>query len=260
MTQKRFLVVLLLSLFVLVMAVAVVAADDPVEKIDTGVLVLGQPFVPTGAVKDDNAADATKDARILPAAPAKKLGVAPALETPTAKVVYKVRETFEGVWPNGNWYTYDNNGATGGYVCWNDNSWIHFRGRWSGASAAGCANGIDPYTQYYPNNMSSWMVNGPFSTVGAKVGKLNFKYWNQSELNFDYLWWCASPDGVNFYCMRHSGNSGGWRSGLLNLKNVPGYGNMLGDPTVWAAWVFTSDISNVDDGGFVDNAGIVVTK
>ena len=121
---------------------------------------------------------------------------------------------------------------------------------------AGCANGVDPYYYFYPNNMNSWMVNGPFSTVGARYGKLSFKYWNQSEYGYDFFYWCASADGTNFYCMRHTGNSGGWRSGALNLKAVPGYGNMLGDPTVWAAWVFTSDGSIVDDGAFVDNAAV----
>lgn len=257
MSQKRFYYVLLvtvLGLLILVTAAIAQESNGP-ERIDTATIVLGQPFTPAG-VKDGAAADGVK--AFMPASNAAKLDVGASV-TPAA-FVYKVRETFEGVWPNGNWYTFDNNGATGGVVCWDDDSWISFRGNWSGASAAGCANGIDPYSQFYPNNMNSWMVNGPFSTVGAKSGQLNFKYWNQSELNWDYLWWCASPNGTNFYCIRHSGNSNGWKTGKLNLKAVPGYGNMLGDSSVWAAWIFTSDGTNVDDGGFVDNAGIVVKR
>lgn len=258
MKQKRFYYVLLVTVLgLLMLATAAIAQDaNRVERIGTGVLVLGQPFVPEG-VKDPAAADGAK--ALMPASNAAKLAIEP--DATDAGFVYKVRETFEGVWPNGNWYTYDNNGATGGQVCWDDDDWIDFRGSWSGASMNGCANGVDPAFSYYPNNMNSWMVNGPFSTVKGKTGsQLNFKYWNQSELGFDYLWWCASPDGSNFYCFNHTGNSGGWQTGKLNLKNVPGYGNMLGDPTVWAAWVFTSDSTFVDDGAFVDNAGIVVKK
>lgn len=260
MTQKRFFYVLLVTVLGLFLAVTIVAAqgDTQVEKIDTGMLVLGQPFVPDGPAKDGMTVNRMKELGIVPATPAEKMGLSPTI-TPS-KVLYKVRETFEGVWPNGLWYTYDNNGSTGGQVCWDDDNWIYFKGSWSGASANGCANGIDPWSEYYPDNMYSWMVNGPFSTVGAKNAKIGFKYWNQSELNYDFLWWCASADGSNFYCYRHSGDSHGWKSGSINLKRVPGYGSMMGDPTVWAAWVFTSDGNVVDDGGFVDNAGIVVKR
>lgn len=256
--QKRFYYILMVTVLgLLMLATAAIAQEsNRPGQIGTGVLVLGQPFVPTG-VKDATAADGVK--QILPASNAAKLDIGASV-TPAVTYVYKVRETFEGSWPSGKWSTYDRNGATGGQVCWNDNSWIHFRGHWSGASAAGCANGIDPYTQFYPNNMNSWMVNGPFSTVGAKSGQLNFKYWNQSEYSYDYLWWCVSPDNIDYYCFNHTGDSHGWKTGQLNLKSVPGYGNMLGDPSVWAAWVFTSDGTYGDNGGFVDNAGIVVKK
>lgn len=254
MKQQRFVYILWVVVLGLLLTVTVVAAASGSNEVTgTGILVLGQPFMPEGGVKDGSY-QAEKE--IMPLAPAQKLAIT---EAPDVNI-YFVREQFEGVWPNGNWYTYDDNGATGGQVCWDDDSWIHFRGSWSGASAAGCANGIDPYTQYYPNNMDSWMVNGPFSTVNARYGKLNFKYWNQSESYYDRLWWCASPNNVDWYCKWVSGNSGGWKSGGLNLKAVPGYGNMLGDPTVWAAWVFTSDGDTVDDGGFVDNAAVKVWR
>lgn len=257
MTHKRVIYVLAVALLTLFVAAAATAQDNnaPVERIDTAMLVLGQPFVPDGPAKVGVVEEAApaQDA-VMPPSDAAKLGLAPERNAPNVNI-YFVRETFEGIWPNGNWYTFDNNGATGGQVCWNDTSYKWFRGHWSGGSMTGCANGVYP-TVNYPNNMESWMVNGPFSTVNALYGKLNFKYWNVSELNYDYLWWCLSPNGTNFYCKRHTGNSGGWKSGTLNMKSVPGYGNMLGDPTVWAAWVFTSDSSITYKGAFVDNAGI----
>ena len=259
MKQKRFFYILLIALLGLFLTVAVVSAGggDESQKIDTAVTILGQPFAPDGPVKEGVVPEEMVPP-VMPQTDEQKLAIEPA--APSVVYIYKVRETFEGVWPNGNWYTVDNNGATGGSVCWDDDDWKPFRGRWSGNPANGCTNWVDPQFSFYPNNMDSWMVNGPFSTVGATAGKLNFKYWNKSELNFDYLWWCASPNGTTFYCIRHTGNSGGWKSGLLNLKNVPGYGNMLGDSSVWAAWRFTSDVNVTNVGAFVDNAGIVVSR
>lgn len=253
MKQKRFVYILWVVVLGLLLSVTVVAAaNGRTEITGTGKLVMGQPFVPEGV--KDGAWQAEK--AIMPLAPAEKLAV---VEAPNVNL-YFVRETFEGIWPNGAWVTYDNNGGTGGQVCWNDTNWIDFKGNWSGGSAVGCANGIDPFTQYYPNFMDSWMVNGPFSTVGARSGKVNFKYWNESEPYWDRLWWCASVDYVNWYCKYTSGDSNGWKSGGLNLKKMTGYGSMLGDSSVWVAWVFTSDVNNVDDGGFVDNAGIKITR
>lgn len=259
MTQKRFGYILLVTILGLFMMATVAGAQESNRggQIDTAIAILGQPFVPDGPAKEGVAPETAAPA-VLPMTDEQKLAVAP--EAPSVIYVYKVRETFEGLWPNGNWYTVDTNGATGGQVCWDDDDFKYFRGRWSGYAANGCANAIDPQFSFYPHQMDSWMVNGPFSTVGATAGKLNFKYWNKSEANFDYLWWCASPNGSTFYCVRHTGNSGGWKSGLLNLKTVPGYGNMLGDPTVWAAWRFTSDSSIANVGAFVDNAGIVVSR
>jgi hypothetical protein len=263
MSRARFLTVVLMMFLVALLPMTVALAEEtaPDETMDTAVAVLGVPFIPNGPAKAGGVQDAAKvQGSFLPPSDAAKLAIAPNSPATPSAYVYYVRETFEGVWPTGKWYTFDNNGGTGGQVCWDDDDWIHFKGSWSGASMNGCANGVDPNYYYYPNNMDSWMVNGPFSTVGARAGKLNFKYWNQSEKNWDYLWWCASANGSTFYCVRVSGNSNGWKSGNLNLKNVPGYGNMLGDPSVWAAWRFTSDGSFVDDGAFVDNAAVVVTR
>jgi hypothetical protein len=156
-------------------------------------------------------------------------------------------EGFESSWPSGAWITYDNDGATNGNYCWDDDDYLPFSGSWSAWAANGCANGMDPALYYYPNNARSWAIYGPFDLSDANDAELLFWYWNQSEVNFDYFGWYASVDGVNFIGTRVSGNSGSWRFVNFDLSNF------TGDSSVWIAFVFTSDGSNVDDGPFVDD-------
>lgn len=174
---------------------------------------------------------------------------AAATEATNGTILY---EGFEGVWPYGTWYTFDNNGSGNGSYCWDDDNFFPYRGYWSAWPARGCANGLDPEFYYYPTNVDSWMVYGPFSLAGAKKGSLEFRYWNNSERNYDFFWWCASRDRINFYCNRTSGYSGGWKNQKLDFKKVPTIGNILGDSSVWVALIFTSDGNIVSDGPFVD--------
>ena len=69
----------------------------------------------------------------------------------------------------------------------------------------------------------------------------------------------ASIDGTDFYGLSVSGDTGGWGSGNLDLTDVPDLGNLLGQPSVWIAFVFTSDISIAyPEGAYVDD--IVLRK
>ncbi|MGC8960304.1 MAG: hypothetical protein ACP5OO_11070 [Chloroflexia bacterium] len=64
----------------------------------------------------------------------------------------------------------------------------------------------------------------------------------------------ASINGADFYGYCISGNSGGWIDRELDLTNVPTLGNLLGQPQVWIALVFSSDSSiNYSEGAHVDN-------
>ena len=256
MAQKRFLYVLLVTILGVLLVATAVAAQGSGGHYGTAVRVRGQAYVAPAGVKPNSPAPAAK--QILPASNAAKLAIAqPAAAGP---FVYRLHETFEGDWPTGDWYTYDNNGSTGGDVCWDDENWIAFQGMWSGWPAGGCTDGLDANIDYYPNDMDSWAVVGPFSTEHAKSGWVQFKWWNQSEEDYDYFSWCASVDNSTFYCKTFSGDSEGWRNGRLNLRGMPFYGNMLGEEQVWVAFIFTSDYSNVDDGPFVDQVRIVVRK
>lgn len=158
-------------------------------------------------------------------------------------------ETFEGLFPSGYWRAYDGNGTSYGQYYWDDDDYKPYSGRWSAWAANGGINGRDPQYYYYPNRADSWMVYGPFSLRYAQSARLFFRYWNQSERNFDYFNWYYSCNGVNFYGVRVSGDSGGWQYRYLTVP-------CTGDSTVWIAFRFTSDGSIIDDGPFVDNVYI----
>lgn len=154
-------------------------------------------------------------------------------------------QTFEGAFPSTGWSAFHSTGAA--TVCWDDESYKPYSGYWSAWAAGGCTGGLDPATSYYANNMYSWMVYGPINLANKQAADFNFMYWNDSEPGWDYFWWCASGDGVTFNCQRHSGSTGGWAQGYYNLSAY------LGDPSVYIAFIFSSDSTNTYQGAFVDD-------
>ena len=264
--KHRWLVIAFVVLLVaLVPTVALAQDSHRGEILGTNVRILGQPFEVNGPAKDIMPSTPGQKTAVLPATASQKLGLESSGPLPAkGKTLFSVKEEFEGVWPNGNWRTYDNNGALGGNICWDDENWIAEHGHWSGWGAGGCANGLDPNHNYYVDNMDSWTVYGPFSTVGAKKAAVKFWYWNDTEKNYDYLMWCASANGVNFYCKNTTGSTNNkWKRTTLNLKGVPGYGNMLNDSSVWVAWIMTTDedvSGSPYNGSFIDGVAITVTK
>jgi len=188
--------------------------------------------------------------RALPAAPAAPAeGITGPLTAAVTQTL--LSEGFEGVFPSGAWSVFDNNGATGGEVFWNDTNFRSYAGSWSGGCAAGGANASSPGTAY-SNNMSSWMVYGPVSLSDANAASLSFRYWLNSEQGFDFFKAMVSINGTNFYGVQASGSSGGWVSGSLDLANVPTLGNIIGQPNVWIAFIFSSDSTVTAEGAYVD--------
>lgn len=160
-------------------------------------------------------------------------------------------EGFEGAFP-GSWSVFDDDGATSGEVYWDDTLHRSYTGSWSAYCADGGANASPPGTSY-SNGMTSWMVYGPFSLADAVAGTLSFRYWNMSEVGFDYLHYVVSTNGFDFSGFRVSGNSSGWQSGSIDLADVPLLGDVTGQPAVWIAFVFTSDGSITFEGAYVDD-------
>ncbi|MFH1331652.1 MAG: clostripain-related cysteine peptidase, partial [Actinomycetota bacterium] len=204
---------------------------------------------PAGLVQPDSERVPTADSPIAAPGPGKApVGVT----VPTRDRAWNLlmAEGFEGAFPSGGWDVFDNDGAINGEYFWDDDDYMAYTGSWSAWAANGGANGLDPYSYYYPNNMDSWMVYGPFDLSGYTDAEFDFYYWNQSEACCDPLFWGASADGFNFSGYDFAGDSGGW---VYDGYDLSGY---VGDSSVWIAFVFQSDGSVVDDGPFVDDIAL----
>lgn len=165
-------------------------------------------------------------------------------------------ENLEGSFPSGGWSVFG--GTLTEEIYWDDDDFKPYQGGRSAWPANGGPYGLDPQYFDYPNDLFSWMEYGPFSLSDALDAELQFYYWNQSELDYDYLFWGASVNGTDFYGTSVSGNSGGWQFVNFDLTNVYVLGDLAGEPEVWIGFAFWSDESITDQGAFVDN--IVLRK
>jgi hypothetical protein len=155
------------------------------------------------------------------------------------------------------WKAFDCNGGWDGEYYWGADDYKPHAGLRSIWVATSGINGLDPETSSYPARACSWMVYGPFSLEHAKLARMTFKYWNQSELNHDFFQWLVSCNGIDFYGKTASGDSAGWKTGTLDLGDVQDLGGCLGDTSVWIAFKFTSDASRpYQKGTFVDDVVI----
>lgn len=162
-------------------------------------------------------------------------------------------EGFEGVWPTGSW-------TVTGNPTWDDSNYKPRTGSWSAWAAKGGTNGVNLSSSNYLNNMNARMIFGPFNLTDAVASRLTFYYWNQSESNYDWLYWLASTDATNFYGYRVSGDSTGWQSIAFDLSNVPTLGSALGRNCVWIGFFFTSDSTITYKGPFVDDIVLEKTR
>ncbi len=170
-------------------------------------------------------------------------------------------ETFEGAFPN-DWNVYANASYADAY--WDDTSYKKHSGSWGCFCADLGADGTGWGGQYV-NNMSAWMVYGPFSLADANDAVVEFWHWTKTESNYDKLYYVASTNGTNFYgyyltgdMTGDAGNVDGWLSKTFDLKNVYQIGDITGESQVWIAFVFTSDGTIVDDGAYLDD--VVIKK
>jgi len=160
-----------------------------------------------------------------------------------------ISEDFEGAFP-GSWTLL----SRGDYI-WGKRACRPYAGSYGGWGVGGGTTGASlSCGSNYPDNANSWMVYGPFSLVGATKGDLNFKLWLNSELNQDGVCRLVSIDGTNFSGNCTSGNTNGWIDRTLDLTNVSSFGNLMGQPNVWVALLFSSNSSTTyAEGGYVDN-------
>ena len=163
-------------------------------------------------------------------------------------------ETAEGAWP-GPWALSDLDAASGADF-WGDVSCRSFAGSWS----VWCADIGNADCTTYDNNMEAWMVLGPFSLADAVDARAEFRVWSQTEAPgmFDTFSWLASSNGTMFHGFALNSNTTGWDQATFDFTNVPTIGDLRGDPSVWFAFRFESDVSVVMEGTYLDE--IVVEK
>ena len=144
-----------------------------------------------------------------------------------------VYEDFEGIFP-GSWQLFDTSND-GFDRQWGDTLYLSQSGLWSGWPAARGLDFVDP-ANGYPNNMNSWLIQGPFNLSNADDLFVGFGLWYDTEPDWDWVYFCVSVEGLaNFVCDYWSGYSGDWEDIAYWLTSYAGY------PEVYFAWNFESD-------------------
>jgi hypothetical protein len=152
-------------------------------------------------------------------------------------------EDFEGVFP-GDWTVWATAGSTDAY--WGKDGYNAHTGLYSAFCAKSGTAGVNPPADYH-NNMEAYMMYGPFSLTDAVDAEVSFHWWYQTEISFDRAWCMALVDEDNYVYTWTSGTSEGWESESVSL------GTLCGQPEVWLAFIFTSNVSITYQGAFVDD-------
>ncbi|HNB51595.1 MAG TPA: cohesin domain-containing protein [Anaerolineales bacterium] len=178
-------------------------------------------------------------------------------------------DNFEGDFP-GSWNLWNNNGNLYQFGKRNCHPYLGTYSAWIiGGGSVG--SGLNCQA-IYPNSITTWMVHGPFSLVGAQEAELNFQIWFNTEYYWDRICYVASgiggsdPSNYDGWCWSDSstnvaGNVQGWVFDSLDLSDVTGTGsvNLLGDSSVYTGFVFFSDdTNNLTEGAYVDD--VVIRK
>lgn len=159
-------------------------------------------------------------------------------------------EGFEGAWPAAGWDLIDQAGT--GHL-WGADDYKPHSGSYSMWEASGGSNALDPQYSNYPDGMKTWARYGPFDLSDATSASLVFYMSvNTAEVD-DHLYWGSSEDGSVFNGYIASGGIGLWG------KQTFGLADLLGDSSVWIAFMFESDASVNDKGVFVDDIELVKT-
>ncbi len=144
-------------------------------------------------------------------------------------------EGFEGAFPTAGW-TLEDFGNDGYDRTWGDTNFGYYAGSWSAWPAAGGADALNPWVDlWYSDNLNSWMEYGPLDLSNMADVFVSFGLYYDTEPDWDWVYFCASTDFVNYNCDYWSGYSEGWTDQAYWLTSYAGYSQ------VWLAWVFISD-------------------
>ncbi len=160
---------------------------------------------------------------------------------------------FEADFP-GPWIVTDTSTLDGGEYLWGAES-ITYTSPLSGVWAVGGgAQGslLDPSTDTYTNNVSSWLVYGPLDLSDVWNARVEFNWWLDTAPG-DWLQWCivTDPDNLEQECQGTSvsGRIGTWVGGMISLKQYARSSTPL-----WVVFHFASDDDgDVGRGAFLDD-------
>jgi hypothetical protein len=173
----------------------------------------------------------------------------------TATGTTLVSDGFEGSFPGTTWQVFHPSGAPD--VDWGRSTYRKSAGSasiWCAASGSASPGpgGVTPV------NMTSWAIAGPFDLSSATSGELRFDLWLSTESGYDFFQWLASTDGSNFSGLQTSTSTTGFQTVTTDLADWGSAGNLLGQPQVWIAFIYKSDVSNRFEGAYVDQVSLTV--
>ncbi|MFH1843602.1 MAG: cohesin domain-containing protein [bacterium] len=141
-------------------------------------------------------------------------------------------DNFESGFPGSSWtlYNYEGDPYWGAWSCWSSSPSQSVGCAAAGTGAIGCG-GI------YPDYLQNWMVAGPFALDGAGItaAEVNAQLNLVCEANYDSLYTMASINGTSF--------TGGGFTGTYNDAITLDLAGFIGQPQVWIAFLFVSDIN-----------------
>ena len=168
-------------------------------------------------------------------------------------------EDFEGQ-PQPGWSFSDKNPEVGGEYWWaRQGCRAYWGSSYSAWAVGGGADGSKlACEEGYPDNANSWMIYGPLSLQDAAMAQMRFQLWLNTVGLGDHFCVAAAHDlQGSFYgdCVTW-GTSFDWTPLAFDLGDIGG-ASMLGDPTVWVAFIFQSDGSgNAPEGAYVDDVEV----
>ena len=126
------------------------------------------------------------------------------------------------------WYVFTDTGSANLY--WNRVS-PFASGTYANTAWAACGRcdgtppSLDPDTDAYPPNMGTWLIYGPVNLSKYYDAELSFQYWIDADPaangsgDYDFFGYGVSDDGSNFTGPIVTGNSGGWQTATLRLRD-----------------------------------------
>jgi len=139
---------------------------------------------------------------------------------------------------------------------WEDTDYKACSGSRSVYCAAGTSGGTAvPNGGPYMPNMRTGFFCGPFDLSDPAIDDavLEFDHWTETEWCCDALFWGVFAPDSGMRGEKYSGFTGGWQHQVLDLKNIPDYGSVIGKSNIWIVFVFVSDATKEFEGSYIDN-------